>query len=185
MSVQNRGHRWLPGQSGNPGGRPRTARYAAAAREILASQGETAPSDWGSKETWTKAQALATSDYRAALTGDAKAADRILDRAEGRPASTIEFEGTLGVGRIPDGIEPEQVKAIARDPNNFLASHVKAEIQMLLNGSEMPDGKPALVTRVLADPESRAGLRILLGLAEVTEGAPLLPPASNTGTEEA
>jgi len=71
--------RWKPGQSGNPGGRPRTAKLSEACRAKLAS---VVPGDAPGR---TFAEAIADELARRALKGDIRAAQELADRAEGRP----------------------------------------------------------------------------------------------------
>lgn len=116
------------GARANPGGRPKTACYAAAARELLASKSLKAPEDWGSAEDQTNAQIASKADFDAWLAGDAQAASRLLDRAEGRPALAVELEGAIGFRRPPDGVSPEEVEAVSKNPDGFLAAHLASGI---------------------------------------------------------
>ena len=68
-----------PGQSGNPGGRPRTAKLSEACRDKLAS---IVPGDARDR---TYAEAIADELARRALKGDIRATAELADRAEGRP----------------------------------------------------------------------------------------------------
>ncbi len=80
--------RWKPGQSGNPGGRPRTAVLSQACREKLS---EPVPGD---AEGRTFAQAIAKMLATKALEGDLRAAQELGDRAEGRPCQSVQIENT-------------------------------------------------------------------------------------------
>jgi Family of unknown function (DUF5681) len=80
--------RWKPGQSGNPGGRPKTAPLSRACRELLT---QPVPND---PEGRTYAGAIAQTLAEKALAGDIRAAQEIADRAEGRPRQSIEVENT-------------------------------------------------------------------------------------------
>jgi hypothetical protein len=71
--------RWKPGQSGNPGGRPRTVRLSEAYRAKLASP---VPGDPLGR---TVAEAIADKLAQQALKGDIRAAEELADRVEGRP----------------------------------------------------------------------------------------------------
>jgi hypothetical protein len=73
-------HRFKPGQSGNPGGRPRTAKLSEACRAKLASP---IPGD---PESRSYAEAIADKLAQLALKGDIRAAQELADRAEGRPS---------------------------------------------------------------------------------------------------
>jgi len=72
--------RFKPGQSGNPGGRPRTAKLSEASRVKLAS---VIPGD---PEGRTYAEGIADKLARLAIKGDIRAAQELADRAEGRPS---------------------------------------------------------------------------------------------------
>jgi len=67
---------WKPGQSGNPGGRPKRDAITAALREQLESQREDA--------TGSVADAIAAVLVKRALGGDVRAIREIADRTEGR-----------------------------------------------------------------------------------------------------
>src|SRR5215471_8301134 len=69
--------RFKPGQSGNPGGRPRTAKLSEASRVKLAS---VIPGD---PEGRTYAEGIADKLARLAIKGDIRAAQELADRAEG------------------------------------------------------------------------------------------------------
>jgi uncharacterized protein DUF5681 len=78
--------RWKPGQSGNPGGRPKIAPVSQACRELLA---QPVPDD---PEGCTYAKAIAQTLARKALDGDLRAAQELADRAEGNPRKSLEIE---------------------------------------------------------------------------------------------
>jgi hypothetical protein len=80
--------RWKPGQSGNPGGRPKKTPLADACREVLALP---VPDD---AEGRTYAKAIAQSLAQKALAGDIRAAQELADRAEGKPRQSLEIENT-------------------------------------------------------------------------------------------
>lgn len=87
MSVPNsEATRFKPGQSGNPGGRPRTAPLSRAYRELLA---QPVPDD---PEGRTYAEVIAQVLARKALKGDIRAAQELADRAEGRARQAIEIQ---------------------------------------------------------------------------------------------
>jgi hypothetical protein len=75
-----------PGQSGNPGGRPKTAPLSQACRDLLASS---VPDD---SQGRTYAEAIAEKLAQKALAGDIRAAQELADRAEGRPRQSLEIE---------------------------------------------------------------------------------------------
>jgi len=78
--ARGEAHRWKPGRSGNPGGRPRTAKLSEACRAKLASP---IPGD---PESRSFAEAIADKLAQQALKGDIRAAQELADRAEGRPS---------------------------------------------------------------------------------------------------
>jgi hypothetical protein len=83
---ENQDTRWKPGQSGNPGGRPKTAPLSYACRELLASP---VPGD---SEGRTYAQKIAATLAEKAIAGNIRAAQEIADRAEGKPRQSLEIE---------------------------------------------------------------------------------------------
>jgi len=90
--------RWKPGQSGNPGGRPKSAPLSQAARELLNSP---VPND---SEGRTYAQLVVWKLAKQALRGDVAAARELGDRAEGKSRQSVE-------------VEPQS--KITFDPNEF------------------------------------------------------------------
>jgi hypothetical protein len=76
-------YRFAPGQSGNPGGRPKTAALTRAYRNLL---DEVCPSD---PEGRTYAQLIAARMIRLAIGGNVQAAAEICDRVEGKPRMSI------------------------------------------------------------------------------------------------
>jgi len=87
-------HRWKPGQSGNPGGRPRTAKLSEACRAKLASPIA------GDPESRSYAEAIADRLAQLALKGDIRAAQELADRAEGRPSQMAPLTEYSGVKYI-------------------------------------------------------------------------------------
>ena len=80
--------RWKPGQSGNPGGRPKMSRLSQACRDVLS---QPFPGD---AEGRTYAEKIARVLAEKAAAGDIRAAQEIADRAEGRARQAIEIEHT-------------------------------------------------------------------------------------------
>jgi hypothetical protein len=70
-------HRFRPGVSGNPGGRPAIRTLSKACREVLS---QPAPDNSG----LTFAEAIARKLADKALEGDVRAAEELADRAEGK-----------------------------------------------------------------------------------------------------
>jgi len=88
--ARGQAFRFKPGQSGNPGGRPRTARLSEACRVKRVSP---IPGD---PESRSFAEAIADKLAQQALKGDIRAAQELADRAEGRPsqmAPPTEYSG--------------------------------------------------------------------------------------------
>lgn len=99
---------WKPGQSGNPGGRPKTAALSRASRELLA---EPFPGD---PQGRTFAQVIARTLGEKAVAGDIRAAQELADRAEGRPRQSVEIQNTT----LRDAFErmsDDELEAYARD----------------------------------------------------------------------
>jgi Family of unknown function (DUF5681) len=88
-------HRFKPGQSGNPGGRPRTAKLSEACRAKLASP---VPGDAKGR---TYAEAITDMLAQRALKGDIRAVEELANRAEGRPGpSNPDAEAFTGIKYI-------------------------------------------------------------------------------------
>jgi hypothetical protein len=77
-----------PGRSGNPGGKPKTAAFARACREVLSAA---VPGDADGR---TYAQAIAGMLAEKARAGDVRAAMELADRTGGRARQSIEIENT-------------------------------------------------------------------------------------------
>jgi hypothetical protein len=82
-----------PGQSGNPGGRPKTKVFSMAAREWLASPNAEYPD-------LTNAEVAVIKCGAAALDGDIAALRELLDRAEGRPRQAVEISTDVRMRQI-------------------------------------------------------------------------------------
>lgn len=78
-----REHRWKPGQSGNPKGRPKTITLSEAYRRELA---KVDPED---PEGRTYAEVLAGKMREKAFGGDVAALRELADRTEGKPRQTL------------------------------------------------------------------------------------------------
>jgi uncharacterized protein DUF5681 len=103
--------RFKPGQSGNPGGRPRTAKLSEACRAKLASP---IPGD---PESRTYAEAIADKLALQALKGDIRAAQELADRAEGRPSQMAPPAEQSGVKYVVLDMPRPQRRAPRRAPN--------------------------------------------------------------------
>ncbi len=78
-------HRFKPGQSGNPGGRPKTKLITQAYRELL--------EQLDPKERKTLAQRLARKAVQQALKGNLAALKEITDRTEGKSVQPLSHSG--------------------------------------------------------------------------------------------
>ena len=81
------GKGFLPGQSGNPQGRPRTAKFSDAARRLTEEIGENG---------MTGAEQLAEYCFRQALKGSVRHAELFLAYTEGKPKQGVELSGPNG-----------------------------------------------------------------------------------------
>lgn len=94
-------YRWKPGQSGNPGGRPKTKVISKACRELLALD---VPGD---RRGRTYAEKIVAKWAKLALHGSLVAGQMLADRAEGRPRQTID------IGDRPDPLS-DLLKAVEK-----------------------------------------------------------------------
>jgi hypothetical protein len=81
------GKGFLPGRSGNPLGRPRTAKFSDAARRLAEEIGQSGK---------TGAEELAEHCFRQALKGSARHAELFLNYTEGKPKQGVELSGPNG-----------------------------------------------------------------------------------------
>jgi hypothetical protein len=79
-------HRFKPGQSGNPEGRPKCKEISKALRELLASE-RRLPAKTG-------AEKIARKWFEQGLLGNVAALVSLADRCEGRPNISISSDGT-------------------------------------------------------------------------------------------
>jgi Family of unknown function (DUF5681) len=77
----------LPGQSGNPQGRPRAAKFSEACRRLAEEIGQAGR---------TGAEQLAECCFRRALKGSARHAELFLNYTEGKPKQGVELSGPNG-----------------------------------------------------------------------------------------
>jgi ribosomal protein L17 len=80
------GHRFKPGESGNPGGRPKSKKLSEAYRALLEADPKT------TVVPTTNAEAVAARLIKLAKKGNISAAREAADRAEGRPAVSVSLE---------------------------------------------------------------------------------------------
>jgi hypothetical protein len=81
------GKGFRPGQSGNPQGRPRTAKFAEACRRLTQEIGQNGK---------TGAEELAEHCLRQALKGSVRHAELFLNYSEGKPKQGLELSGLNG-----------------------------------------------------------------------------------------
>lgn len=82
--------KFLPGQSGNPHGRPRKGETLTEQLRIMALRADILNTD-GSKKT--RAEALADMVWGKALEGDDKFAKMLYDRVDGMARQTVDLGG--------------------------------------------------------------------------------------------
>jgi len=124
--------RWVRGQSGNPSGRPKSARLAQACRNILA---QVVPDD---PEHRTYAECIAFTLATKAVAGDVKAAQELGDRAEGKVVQSVQLSPSADLddvfGRMTAG-ELEEFAATGALPAWALEESDGAETE-----AEQPGG---------------------------------------------
>jgi hypothetical protein len=74
--------------SGNPNGRPRTAKFSEAARQLLA--------EIDAKSVETNAEVLVRHCFKKAMHGSARHLELLLAYVEGRPKQGVELSGPNG-----------------------------------------------------------------------------------------
>jgi hypothetical protein len=84
--VTGKGFR--PGVSGNPNGRPRTAKFSEAARQLLA--------EIDAKSGETNAESLVRHCFKRAMHGSARHLELLLAYVEGKPKQGVELSGPDG-----------------------------------------------------------------------------------------
>jgi hypothetical protein len=92
-------YKWKPGQSGNPGGRPRkTSVSDAYARHIDSPLPDTIRLKLRLRKGATWADAMALGQLHSAVKGKTDAAREIADRLEGRARQPVDVSGGITVG---------------------------------------------------------------------------------------
>ncbi len=101
---------WKPGQSGNPGGRPRKRLIDEALQDLLASNDGEAARD------------VAAALVKRARKGDLRAIQLIAERTQGKPMRAIEISGSDGGALDIDHMTDEQlehrINALLTELNN-------------------------------------------------------------------
>lgn len=82
------GKGFMPGQSGNPGGRPKGRSIVARLRELI---------DESDESSECLARAIAKTGLDMAKAGDFRFWKEVLDRIDGKPPETVQSEGKLEV----------------------------------------------------------------------------------------
>jgi hypothetical protein len=82
------GKGFQPGVSGNPNGRPRTAKFSEAARQLLA--------EIDAKSGETNAESLVRHCFKRAMHGSARHLEMLLAYVEGKPKQGVELSGPNG-----------------------------------------------------------------------------------------
>ena len=100
---------WKPGQSGNPGGRPRKRLIDEALEDLLASNDSEAARD------------VAAALLKRARRGDLRAVQLIAERTQGKPARAIEISGpdggALEIDRMTEQLN-ERINELMAQLNN-------------------------------------------------------------------
>jgi len=82
------GKGFQPGVSGNPSGRPRTAKFSEAARQLLA--------EIDARTRETNAECLVRHCFKKAMHGSPRHLEMLLAYVEGRPKQGVELSGPDG-----------------------------------------------------------------------------------------
>jgi hypothetical protein len=80
---------WKPGQSGNPGGRPKTAHISQALRTALAN---------GKADEFAEILCAVASGRKKGTPVQLAALREIADRTEGRPHQSVNLEASFSIG---------------------------------------------------------------------------------------
>ena len=123
------GKGFLPGQSGNPGGRPKGSSITSALRLLMdALRGDLEAGDDAAERAKPVAVARAEALLRGALAGDLAFIREVLDRTDGKPLVRTKnehaaLEGGPGGGvtiYVPDnGRDPDEDRPAAGPPGNL------------------------------------------------------------------
>jgi hypothetical protein len=97
------GKGFQPGVSGNPNGRPRTAKFSEAARQLL--------TETDRKSGETNAELLVRHCFKRAVHGSARHLELLLAYVEGKPKQGVELSGPNGDGMRFENMSEAQIDA--------------------------------------------------------------------------
>jgi hypothetical protein len=113
------GKGFLPEESGNPNGRPRTARFSDAVRRLAAEVGSNGE---------TGAEQLAKHCFRQALRGSVRHAELFLNYAEGKPKQPHEISGPAPTELSIEEVDARILESIGeclKDPASRLGHGIR------------------------------------------------------------
>jgi len=95
--------RFQPGESGNPGGRPRMKPLSDAYRRVLGMSDEEIQKL--NPAELSRAMKIALSIAKKAAEGDTRAAAEVADRVEGTAIRSVDVSGSLSTGHSAETVE--------------------------------------------------------------------------------
>jgi hypothetical protein len=98
------GKGFQPGVSGNPNGRPRTAKFSEAARQLLA--------EIDARTGETNAECLVRHCFKKAMRGSVRHTDLMLAYAEGRPKQGLEVSGRMDLRNLGEDQIDARIKVL-------------------------------------------------------------------------
>jgi hypothetical protein len=101
------GKGFQPGVSGNPNGRPRTAKFSEAARQLLA--------EIDAKSGETNAEYLVRHCFERAMHGSARHLELLLAYVEGKPKQGVELSGPDGGAMKFENMSDAELDARLKD----------------------------------------------------------------------
>ena len=120
---------WKPGQSGNPGGRPKRRLLDEALEDLLGSNDSQAARD------------VAVTLLKKARKGDIRAIQLLAERTQGKPMRAIEISGPEGGALVLDRMTDEQLDERLNELlSTLLADHeLRNKIQRLTEELRAPE----------------------------------------------
>jgi hypothetical protein len=134
--VPPEAHRFKPGQSGNPGGRPKDKPVTDALRRLIVRR---VPND---AEHRTYAEVLAQALVHAALKGKTEAAREVLDRVEGRLPHSV--------AAIVDSAQ----ESLAEEPVLSRAKEILERARKRVSAADQKEEEATERIRDLPEPEN-------------------------------